>query len=100
MAKTDILEVHKKCLDFLLEYQSKHNDFYFVPRKYNNKHRLEQGMYFLGNEDYMVLSFWEGGDSKEFIYNINFGVGDDLQASIELSCRDNDDRVPYVVKIK
>lgn len=100
MAKTDILEVHKKCLDFLLEYQSKHDDFYFVPRKYNNKHRLEQGMYFLGNEDYMVLSFWEGGDSKEFIYNINFGVGDDLQASIELSCRDNDDRVPYVVKIK
>lgn len=100
MSKTDILEVHKNCLDYLLNYQSNHTDFYFVPRKYNNKHRLEQGMYFLGNEDYMVLSFWEGGDSKEFIYNINFSVSNDGKPSLELSCRDRDERVSYVIAIK
>ena len=48
--KTDILQIHKNCLDFLLDWQAEHDDFYFVPRKINNKNRLEQGMYFRGND--------------------------------------------------
>ena len=39
--KTDILQIHKNCLDFLLDWQAEHDDFYFVPRKINNKKRLE-----------------------------------------------------------
>ena len=31
--KTDILQIHKNCLDFLLDWQAEHDDFYFVPRK-------------------------------------------------------------------
>ena len=45
----EILEIHSKCLDFLLDYQLKTPDFYFVPRKINNKNLLAQGMYFRGN---------------------------------------------------
>lgn len=72
--KADIEDIHSKCLDFLLEYQLKVQDFYFVPQKINNKNRLEDGMYFRGNESYMDLSFWNYADTKEFIYNINFFV--------------------------
>lgn len=100
MSKVDILEVHKKCLDFLLEWQFENQDFYFVPRKINNKKRLEKGMFFRGNESYLVLTFWDSADTKEFIYNINFMVNDDAEASIELSCRDSEERVSYVVCIK
>lgn len=98
--KIDILDVHKACLDFLLECQIKDDKFFFVPRKINNKNRLEQGMYFRGNEDYMVLSFWDSADTKEFIYNINWSCDTSGVSSIELSCRDNDDVLPYVIAIK
>ena len=64
-------KVQRQYVDFLLDWQAEHDDFYFVPRKINNKNRLEQGMYFRGNDDYMVLTFWDNADSKEFIYNIN-----------------------------
>lgn len=100
MSKVDILEIHKQCLDFLLEWQSQNPDFYFVPRKINNKKRLEKGMFFRGNEDYLVLTFWDSADTKEFIYNINFMVNSDAEASIELSCRDLEERVPYVLSVK
>ncbi len=98
--KIDILDVHKACLDFLLECQINDDKFFFVPRKINNKNRLEQGMYFRGNENYMVLSFWDRADKKEFIYNINWRCDTSGVSSIELSCRDNDAVLPYVVAIK
>lgn len=98
--KTDILEIHRNCLDFLLEWQSEHNGFYFVPRKINNKNRLDAGMYFRGNENYMVITFWNSADSKEFIYNINWGCDSEGTSSIELSCRDNMDRVTHVIAVK
>ena len=98
--KIDILDVHKDCLDFLLECQINDDKFFFVPRKINNKNRLEQGMYFRGNENYLVLSFWDSADTKEFIYNINWSCDTDGASSIELSCRDNDDVLPYVIAIK
>lgn len=98
--KIDILDVHKACLDLLLECQINDDKFFFVPRKINNKNRLEQGMYFRGNENYLVLSFWDSADTKEFIYNINWSCDTNGVSSIELSCRDNDAALPYVAAIK
>ncbi len=100
MIKEDILDIHRKCLNFLLDYQLKVKDFYFVPRKINNKNRLEEGMYFRGNEFYMVLSFWDSADTKEFIYNINFSVDYKGRSSIELSCRDDDLKLIHIKAIK
>ncbi len=96
----DIFEIHKSCLDFLLECQLKDKNFFFVPRKINNKNRLEQGMYFRGNEHYLALSFWDSADTKEFIYNINWSCNANGVSSIELSCRDNDNALPHVIAIK
>lgn len=98
--KFNIIDVHKSCLEFLLEYQSKHDDFYFVPRKINNKNRLEQGMYFRGNDDYLALTFWNKSDSKEQIYYINWSFEPNGVSSIELTCRDSNEALPYVIAIK
>lgn len=98
--KVNILDIHKDCLDFLLEYQLKEQDFYFVPRKRNNKKRLEAGMYFRGNESYLALSFWDSPDMKEFIYHVTFTVEDDGHAYIDLSCRDSAEKLPHIVAIK
>lgn len=96
----DIIEIHEKCLDFLLEYQLKNPDFFFVPRKINNKNRLANGMYFRGNDNYLVLSFWDSSDSKEQIYNISFSVNSGGKPSIELSCRDDDTKISHIIEIK
>ncbi len=97
---SDILKIHKSCLKFLLAYQLEDESFFFVPRKINNKKRLENGMYFRGNDNYLVISFWDNADTKEFIYNINWSCKSNGASSIELSCRDDDDVLPYVIAIK
>ena len=100
MAEMNIIDVHKECLNFLTDWQKEHADFFFVPRRRNNKNRLEQGMYFLGNEDYMVLTFWDSEDSKEFIYHINWCCYKDGSTSIVLNCRDNEQKLPYILALK
>lgn len=98
--KIDILDAHKACLNFLLECQMNDDEFFFIPRKINNKHRLEKGMYFLGSEKYLVLSFWDGSDTKEHIYNIGWSCNANGESFIDLSCRDDDKKLPYILEIK
>ena len=98
--KSDIIDIHHECLYSLLNYQLQVEDFYFIPRKINNKKRLKEGMYFRGNDFYLVISFWDSSDTKEFIYNINFSVDYKGQASIELSCRDDDAKLVHITAIK
>lgn len=38
------------------------NEFYFGTRQINRNNRLEQGYWFLGNEYYLSIPFWEGRD--------------------------------------
>ena len=59
------------------------DEFFFIPRKINNKHRLEKGMYFLGSEKYLVLSFWDGSDTKEHIYNIGWSCNANGESFID-----------------
>lgn len=96
MKKVDIHTIHKECLDFLLEYQTQHENFYFVPRKRNNKNRLEEGKYFIGNDEYLQITFWDGGDSKEKIHNIALVIDSKLRTYLEISSRDKPGRAAYL----
>lgn len=98
--KIDIIEIHRKCLDFLLEYQLKNPNFFFVPRKINNKNRLADGMYFRGNNNYLALSFWNSSDSKEQIYNISFSIDSNGKPYLDLTCRDDDAKISHIIEIK
>lgn len=94
-----ILEMHAKCWDYLINIQKADSSFYFVPRKINKLHRLEQGYFFIGNDEYMQVSFWRGGDSYEKIHNISWGVDDDGLCFIEISAKDDADRAIYLAAL-
>ncbi len=98
--ESDILRIHKSCLDFLLECQAENDEFFFVPRKSNKNKRLEKGMYFLGNESYLVLSFWDSADYRERIYNINWACRSNGESYIELSSKSDDEKFRYLCEIK
>lgn len=100
MNKLDIIEMNKNCLDFLLKWQLEHEDFYFVPRKRNNNNRLDKGMYFCGNEDYIVLTFWDKSDTKDKIYLISWDCNTYGEVSITLCCRNDTAKLPHIVAIK
>lgn len=92
--------MHRNCFDFLLKWQIEHENFYFVPRKRNNKGRLDRGMYFRGSEDYIVLTFWNITDKVDKIYLINWDCDTLGKISITLCCRNNPEKLHYIVEIK
>lgn len=94
-----IVRIHEKILDHLLRLRKKDSGLYFVPRKINNKERLDKGYWFLGNEYYLNLSFWNGEDWKEKIHNIGFVVLKDKTSFIELSAQDSSDKAKFLSKI-
>lgn len=100
MSKLDIIEMRRNCLDFLLKWQLEHEDFYFVPRKINNNGRRDKGMYFRGNDDYIVISFWNKTDVVDKIYLINWDCNTSGEVSITLSCRNDPKKLPYIHAIK
>lgn len=62
-------EIHNEILDHLLD-----KGIYFKPRKINRGKRLEQGYWFLGNENYLNIGFWSGKDWYRKINNIGFAI--------------------------
>jgi hypothetical protein len=91
-----IVRIHEKILDHLIHLHKKDNELYFVPRKINNKERLDKGYWFLGNEHYLNLSFWNGEDWKEKIHNIGFVVLKDKTSYIELSAQDSLEKTEFL----
>ena len=63
-----IEEIHQKSFQYLYQKYQEDNSLTFHLRTRNNANRLEQGYYFLGNEDYCAISFWTGRDWKNKIY--------------------------------
>ena len=70
--------------------------FYFAPRKINNKNRLTEGYLFLGNEEYINLSFWNGTDWKQKINNIGFVIWENKKYAIELVAQDTVTKKPLM----
>jgi|GEM_PF-901537 len=84
-----ILSIHNKVLSYFIERRKRDPQFYFAVRIKNNKNRKDSGYWFLGNDDYIHLSFWEGQDWREKVYNIGFVIHSDLTSKIELSAQDS-----------
>lgn len=91
-----IIRIHEKILDHLLLLRKTNSGLYFAPRKINNKERLDKGYWFLGNEHYLHLSFWNGEDWKEKIHNIGFVVLNNRTSYIELSAQDSIEKAKFL----
>lgn len=85
----EIIQIHEDVLEYLLQLRRTDVNLFFVPRKYNNQQRLEKGYWFLGNEKYLNLSFWNGEDWKERIHNISFIILRNGESYLELSAQDS-----------
>lgn len=94
-----IASIHQKILDRFIQIRQREPLFYFAPRKINNKNRLDEGYWFLGNERYVHISFWNGVDWKQKIHNIGFVVWDDKRFAIELVAQDNAAKRPLMMAI-
>lgn len=94
-----IVRVHEKILDHLISLRKKDSALYFVPRKINNKYRLDKGYWFLGNEEYMNISFWNGEDQRRKTHNIGFIVLKNKSTYIELSAHDSKDKSIFLSKV-
>ncbi|MDB5282909.1 MAG: hypothetical protein JWO06_1984 [Bacteroidota bacterium] len=94
-----IVRIHEKMLDHLLQLRQANSSLYFVPRKINNKNRLENGYWFIGNEEYLMASFWHGTDSKEKVHNINFVVLNNNSSAISLSAQDSLEKAIFLEKV-
>ncbi|MFH1061947.1 MAG: hypothetical protein V1747_03560 [Candidatus Omnitrophota bacterium] len=90
---------HEKIFDFLVELHEKDNNFFFVPRKINNKKRFEERYWFIGNDKYLQVSFWDGGDWKEKIHNIGFVVDEKGNSYIEISGQDSQEKAKFLRKV-
>lgn len=82
-----ITEIHQKVFDYL---QEKHPELRFTLREVNRYERLEQGYWFLGNENYMIISFWAGWDWRNKTPNIFFRI--DVSGKTRLELVDTDGR--------
>jgi len=66
-----IEKTHDQIYQHLLDQRTVNPDFYFTVRKRGGA-RLEKGYWFLGNEDYIAVSFWSGSDTINKTANISF----------------------------
>lgn len=87
-----ITQIHEKVLSYLLQRRAVDKSLFFVPRKINKNQRLEKGYWFIGNDRYIHVSFWNGMDWKEKIHNIGFVVHSDGTTKIELSAQDSKEK--------
>ena len=94
-----IVRIHEKILDYLLELREVDSELYFASRKNNNKGRLSKGYWFLGNENYLHLSFWNGKDWKEKVHNIGFVVLKNGTSYIELTAQDSSEKANFLGKV-
>lgn len=86
--------IHEKILDFLIKENKQNPNFYFATRQRNNDGRLDKGYWFQG-ENYVYVSFWEGGDWKEKIRSIGFVVTNNKESWLELSAQDSIDKANF-----
>lgn len=85
-----IVPIHEKVLQFLLRYRSeKRNDLRFMPRSSNRQQRLERGYWFIGNAQYLAVSFWDSRDWKQRLHSLSFIVQQDGSSEVCFSATDS-----------
>lgn len=94
-----IQKIHEDVLNFLLSYKEEHPDFTFGLRSKNNSNRLKKGYWFVGDENYLAITFWTGRDWKNRTPNLFFRIDKDGNCSFEISVADSQDKIGLAKRI-
>lgn len=77
-------QIHEDVYNYLI---AKHNEdkenFFFITRKINRDGKLDKGYWFLGNDNYLAVSFWTGTDILNRTPRIYFKINSNGETSIE-----------------
>ncbi len=96
--------LHDKIFVHLSDWHNKNKEnpephkFRFRLRRTNRYNRLQEGFWFHGTENYLLLSFWTGSDWKNRTPNISFLFTLDGAVCIELSGKDSDSKFEVIQK--
>ena len=91
-----INSIHNELFELLYLHHQKNKDFKFRPRKTNRSNRLEEGFWFLGNQDYLAVGFWSGDDWRTKLPNIAFMVDHEGYCWLHFSATDTDKKMNFL----
>ncbi len=92
-----IQDIHNELFELLYEHFQLNPDFKFRPRKTNRSNRLEDGYWFLGNNEYLAVGFWTGDDWRTKIPGISFMVNHEGACWLHFSATDTDEKFNFIV---
>lgn len=81
--------LHTEIFSLLYKHHQQDESFRFTLRQINRDSKLEKGFWFLGNDEYLSLSFWSGTDWKTQSPIIAFVVFKDGTSKIELNDKEH-----------
>jgi energy-coupling factor transporter ATP-binding protein EcfA2 len=96
----NIEKLHESIFTFLDRWsersRSGYNDInpYFYMRSVRDE-RFKKGYWFPGNENYICLSFWAGGDSNNKTPNIYFDIHEKYGCRIMIVAKDSESKYTY-----
>lgn len=93
----DFFELQDKIFDFLLDHSRNIPEFKFRTRKTNRSNRLEEGLWFLGNDERISIGFWTGDDWRKKLPNISFMIDDEGNSWLNFSATDTDKKFDLIV---
>lgn len=82
-----IQNIHQNVFNFLISYHETNNEFLFSLRQLNRSARLEKGYWFLGNDNYVSISFWLGSDNSTKSPRVSFIILADGSTYLEVNSR-------------
>lgn len=84
----NIVQIHDRVFHVLINHNRKDPTFRFTLRTLNRKSRLEKGYWFLGDDNYMAVSFWSGNDKLTKMPRIAFAINKDGHTTLEFNSKD------------
>lgn len=84
----NIKNIHQEVFDLLMKYRKKDKDLFFVLRQTNRKNRLDKGYWFLGDDQFVSISFWKGKDWMTKTSRISFEIGIHGHTRLEFTSKD------------
>jgi len=81
-------EIHEEVFKLLMDYHTKDENFLFTLRQINRGGKLDKGYWFLGNDDYLAVSFWHGTDRVAKSPRVFFKIDKNGNSSLELISED------------
>jgi predicted ATPase len=95
----EIQTIHEEIFNYLQTWSNRSHSTdelnpYFYMRTQKDEH-FKKGYWFPGNEDYMCLSFWAGGDSQNRTPNVYFEISKKQGIRVIVVAKDSDAKQVY-----